>query len=129
MRLAILMSCVVVFMLSNGSISQANDLSGRWQGTWTTFPQGTSRPHQGTLRVRLRDRGDGTYQGTFAGRFALVIPYLYRGTVYQHGDTLTSTKRLGPFGEYQMQLQHAPGTLSGTWSAGNSAGGIQLRAR
>ncbi len=118
---------LLLFMIPTVSNLQADELSGRWHGRWTTFSQGESRPHQGTLRIRLRDRGDGTYQGTFSGRFALVIPYVYRSTVYQHGNTLTSSKRLGPFGEYRMQLQQTPGSLRGTWSAGNSAGSIQLR--
>jgi hypothetical protein len=110
-------------------LAQASDLSGRWKGTWTTFSQGEKRPHHGTLRVHLRPRGDGTYQGTFAGRFAIVIPYFYRATVTQYGNTVVSTKRLGPFGEYRMHLHHQPGSLNGHWSAGSEAGSIRLMAR
>jgi len=123
------LSCLAYLLFADCRVSVAQDLSGRWRGTWTTFSQGESRPHQGTLRIRLRSQSDGTYQGTFAGRFAVVIPYVYRGTVYQHGSTLVSTKRLGPFGDYRMQLQHSGERLGGTWSAGSSAGGIQLRAQ
>lgn len=124
-----LLSCLAYFLFAHCQMSSAQDLSGRWHGTWTTFPQGESRSHRGTLRIRLRSQADGTYQGTFAGRFAVIIPYVYRGTVYQHGNTLVSTKRLGPFGDYRMQLRHTGNILDGSWSAGNSAGGIQLRAR
>lgn len=123
------LSCLALFLFLNCQGLSAQELSGRWRGTWTTFSQGESRPHRGTLRVHLRSQGNGTYQGTFSGRFALVIPYVYRGTVYQHGSTLVSTKRLGPFGDYRMQLQHSGERLDGTWSAGNSSGGIQLRAQ
>ncbi len=128
-RRVFLLSCLVYFLFADPRVSLAQDLSGRWHGTWTTFSEGESRPHRGTLRIRLRSQGDGTYQGTFAGRFAVVIPYFYRGTVYQYGNTLASTKRLGPFGDYRMQLQHAGDRLGGTWSAGKTAGAIQLRAR
>lgn len=106
----------------------AQEPAGRWAGRWTTYKE-NGRGHQGTLRANLRPNGDGTYQGTFAGRFALVVPYVYRATVVQEGDMLYSTKRLGPMGSYEMQLQHYPGSLSGGWSAGKSSGGIQLYRR
>lgn len=106
----------------------AQEPAGRWAGRWTTHKE-NGRGHQGTLRVNLRPNGDGTYQGLFAGRFAVVIPYFYRATVVQEGDTLSSSKRLGPFGNYQMYLHHAAGSLSGGWSMGSDSGGIQLYRR
>ncbi len=105
-----------------------DELAGRWRGQWTTQADGGRRPHQGTLRMNLRPLGDGSYQGTFVGRFAVVIPYAYRARVERVGDTLTSSKRLGPFGSYDMQLRPGPGgTLQGGWSAGSERGGISLR--
>jgi hypothetical protein len=106
---------------------RGSDVSGRWKGTWTTHRPNNQRAHHGTLRVRLTPQANGTYRGVFAGRFAVVIPYFYRATVYQQGNRLQSTKRLGPFGNYDMQLMHQPGSLSGTWSAGGETGSIRLR--
>lgn len=108
--------------------TETDELAGRWRGQWTTQADGVRRPHQGTLRMNLRPLGDGSYQGTFVGRFAVVIPYAYRARVERVGDTLTSSKRLGPFGSYDMQLRPGPGgTLQGGWSAGSERGGISLR--
>lgn len=114
--------------ISTSPTAQADQPSGRWVGRWTTHKE-NGRGHQGTLRVNLRPIGDGTYQGSFAGRFAVVVPYFYRATVYQSGDMLYSSKRLGPFGNYQMQLQHLPGSMSGDWSMGSESGGILLNRR
>lgn len=122
--------CLALFlvMLPMSSALTAQEPAGRWAGRWTTYKE-NGRGHQGTLRANLKPNGDGTYQGTFAGRFAVVVPYVYRATVVQEGDMLYSTKRLGPMGSYEMQLQHYPGSLSGGWSAGKSTGGIQLYRR
>lgn len=116
-------------LASNLKPASAADLSGRWKGRWTSAPSaGHSRQHSGSLRVRLKNQGGGHYQGIFAGRFAVVIPYIYRADVYQVGNSLISTKRLGPLGEYQMHLvSPKPGSLQGGWSAMGEAGSIKLQ--
>lgn len=119
----IVLSLVLAQLLT--LVAKAEEPAGRWVGRWTTYKE-NGRGHQGTLRANLRPNGDGTYQATFAGRFAVVLPYFYRATVTQQGDTLYSTKRLGPLGNYQMELEHAPGSLSGGWSMGSESGGILL---
>jgi hypothetical protein len=120
---------LAIILISTADYScLADEPAGRWAGRWTTYKE-NGRGHQGTLRVNLHSNGDGTYQGRFAGRFAVVIPYFYRATVVQGGDMLYSSKRLGPFGSYQMQLQHAPGSMSGGWSMGSESGGILLYRR
>jgi hypothetical protein len=103
----------------------AQEPTGRWAGRWTTY-QPNGRGHQGTIRANLRPNGDGSYQGTFSGRFFVVIPYFYRATVVQDGDMLYSTKQLGPLGNYQMQMLHSPGSLTGSWTTGDQSGGIML---
>lgn len=123
-----ILSAVVVCLLLATSAS-AQDLSGRWQGTWSSAANARHREHSGPLRIRLTSNGDGTYQGVFAGRFALVIPYFYRASVSQYGNQLVSTKRLGPLGVYRMQLSSSPGGLNGNWNAAGESGAIQLRRR
>lgn len=116
------------------------DYSGSWKGRWTSSPQPNRqghirRGHGGTLRVRLQRLnsygGRPTYKGTFAGRFAVVIPYFYRTTVYQEGTQLYANKRLGPFGSYKMHLSSPHGRqMNGRWQAGKQHGTIRLaRAR
>ena len=100
-----------------------------WRGRWTSNATARRAEHGGPLRVRLKPTGPGKYQGTFSGRFALVIPYFYRADVHQYGNTLHSTKKLGPLGEYQMTLHQGGPALSGTWQAGEHRGRIQLSRR
>lgn len=119
---------LMVLILFSARLSWSQEPAGKWAGRWSTYKE-NGRGHQGTLRVNMRPNGDGTYQGSFAGRFAVVLPYFYRATVFQEGDMLYSNKRLGPFGSYQMQLQHSPGSLSGGWTMGSEAGGILLYRR
>jgi hypothetical protein len=116
------------FFLIDGR-SHAQDLSGVWKGRWTADATERRPEHGGSLRVRLIKAGGNTYQGRFAGRFALIIPYFYRATVYQYGDRLYSSKRIGRRGNYEMSLQHGAGNLQGRWNVGNQAGSIRLRRR
>lgn len=122
----LLFGIVVLYLVS--SLGQAQEVAGRWSGRWTTYSE-NGRGHQGTLRANLQPKGEGTYRGTFSGRFAVVIPYFYRADVVQIGDTLYSEKRLGPFGSYTMQLQSYPNSLNGHWTTGKHSGGINLYRR
>ncbi len=124
--------CLLVWgllLLSLPAATVADEFAGKWQGRWTTDSQDGRRGHQGTLRMSLRPQADGSYQGTFAGRFAVVIPYVYRARVERVGQTLVSSKRLGPFGNYTMHLSPWNSELRGHWSAGSETGGIRLRRR
>ena len=107
----------------------AQDLSGTWKGKWTSPGSSGRRAHQGTLNMRLRPTGPGTYQGLFYGRFAVVIPYAYRAQVSQAGNHVQSVKRLGPLGNYSMSLCASGACLNGSWQAGSHRGGISLRRR
>ena len=107
----------------------AHEFGGTWKGRWKADASESRRAHGGTLRIRLRPAGNGVYHGTFAGRFAVVIPYFYRAEVYQVGNELRSTKQLGPFGEYRMSLQSFGESMQGSWSASGHHGTIQLRQR
>lgn len=105
----------------------ADEFAGKWRGRWTTESPGLHHGHQGTLRMNLSPRPDGHYQGTFVGRFAVVIPYFYRAPVYRTEAGLVASKRLGPFGSYDMRLGIGPhGSLTGGWTAGGERGGIFL---
>jgi hypothetical protein len=126
-RLCFSMLVVLLALVLIAPDCRGDDASGRWKGRWTTYQPDNGRGHRGTLRVRLKRQSDGSYQGFFAGRFAVVIPYFYRAKVYQHGNVLHSTKQLGPFGNYDMRLYYQPGSLNGTWSAAGDTGSIRLR--
>lgn len=125
----LLLACLVVSaaLCSSSTPLAAQDLGGTWKGRWATDASPSRRAHGGPLRVRLRPAGPGVYHGTFSGRFAVVIPYFYRAEVYQVGSELRSTKKLGPFGDYEMSLQSFAESMHGSWSASGHRGTIRLQ--
>jgi hypothetical protein len=122
---------ILLGLVSSGQAVAQDPIAGRLSGRWSTHPRSSAliqRPHSGTLRVNLKPNGDGTYQGTFAGRFAVVMPYFYRAKVVDQGGYLTASKRLGPMGEYRMQLYPNANGWQGNWTAGKSSGSIVLES-
>ena len=107
----------------------AQDFSGVWRGQWTANATSRRPEHGGPLRVRLTRTGANTYQGRFSGRFAIVIPYFYRATVYQRGGQLVSSRKLGRSGQYTMSLNSHYNSLSGAWTTGEQSGSVRLRRR
>lgn len=129
-RIATLLLLVIALNAGWEQGAQAQEFSGVWRGKWTSHPAPGRRPHQGSLRVRLTPTAPCTYQGTFTGRFAVVLPYFYRAEVQQVGDTLISKKKLFGSLEYQMQVRpQGSSVLSGGWQAADHSGNIFLRKR
>ena len=106
----------------------SQDLSGRWAGRWSRVTK-RGFVHQGTVRGRLQQTQPGVYRAVFAGRFAVVIPYRYRTTVYQNGNIVHSSKRLGPMSTYHMQMIQSGTSMNGSWQVGDERGRIYLRRR
>ena len=107
----------------------AQDASGVWKGKWTEARPSGRREFTGSLRIKLQKTGSNTYQGNFSGRFAIVIPYFYRAEVVQYGNALYSSKKLGPLGEYRMQLRIGASSLNGGWNTAKHHGSIRVRRR
>ena len=140
-RVGLTLLVVMCIAFWNLPSAAATDYSGVWKGRWTTDAspnrnglfgnQNPKNAHHGTVRFRLKPSGQpGVYRGVFSGRFAVVIPYVYRADVIQSGGSLYSQKRLGPLGSYQMRISGNSVGLEGRWSAGSSAGSISvLRVR
>ncbi|MEM7557555.1 MAG: hypothetical protein AAF394_00395 [Planctomycetota bacterium] len=118
----------LAFTLPSDS-AEAQDASGVWKGKWTEARPSGRREFTGSLRIKLQKTGSNTYQGNFSGRFALVSPYFYRANVVQHGNTLYSSKKLGPMGEYRMQLRIGSTSLIGGWNTAKHHGSIRVRRR
>ncbi len=123
------MLCAFSLACSLPTLANAQDLSGRWRGTWTSSANARHAEHRGPLRAKFVSNGDGSYRALFAGRFFGIIPFAYRAQVTQNGDRVVSTRRLGPLGEYRMQLVSSPGGLYGGWNAAGENGTIGLRRR
>lgn len=120
---------VSVVVATTAAPCSAQSAAGVWRGRWYAWATPRRPAHSGTLNVRLRPAGPCEYRGLFYGRFAGVIPYVYRARVQRQGDTLVSVKRLGPRRTYALRLQLAGNRMWGTWNTADGAGTVQLRRR
>ena len=64
---------VATILMCLPATSQALDLSGTWEGSWQDFGTG----HSGPLRATFVKLDNGSYQVSFSGRFAKIIPFRY----------------------------------------------------
>jgi hypothetical protein len=105
--MACLRSFALVAGLGLGAVSAfAQDLSGRWRGTWDDSRSG----HQGPLRASISCVDGQHYHAVFTGRFFKVIPFRFRTTLDVtgvEGDTvfLSGQSRLGLFGTFHYSAQ------------------------
>ena len=66
------LALILAFVLP--AVAAAGDpIAGRWVGQWSSDANG----HRGPLRATLTPTAHG-YTATFTGRFALVVPFVYR---------------------------------------------------
>jgi len=81
----------------------------------------------------IQPRSDGSYQARFSGRFALVIPFVYRVQLQPKFDNfgnqiLSADKPLGPLlGSYTMTAQAVGNGLTGSFQAVGDTGSIRMR--
>lgn len=86
--------------LVGGARAHASNPSGVWRGQWSSQTSG----HRGALGVKIRQAGPDHYQATFYGRFAVVIPFVYRTTLDRipgTTDMYYSAKRMPLLGTYE----------------------------
>jgi hypothetical protein len=81
--------------------------TGKWRGAWSSQSTG----HTGALRARIRQTGPDTYRAIFAGRFAMVVPFIYSAKLERVPgtcDCYRSRQRLPIAGTYQMTAHVSP---------------------
>jgi hypothetical protein len=119
---AALLILAVSFMTSS---LEAREYSARYRGQWNSQSTG----HSGPMRVRLQPNRNGGYQAVFVGRFAGVIPFMYRATLNPTGyGTYSSNKQLGPLlGEYRMNATINGGYFSASFQAAGDSGTFTMR--
>ncbi|MGB7346088.1 MAG: hypothetical protein WBD20_17860 [Pirellulaceae bacterium] len=91
----------IVLVLATSGVASADSPTGRWRGGWHS--DGSN--HQGTLGARIRPTGPDSYRAVFYGRFAVVVPFIYRTDLHRVPGTCncyTSTKQMPILGEYRM---------------------------
>lgn len=124
-RLAALAS---VIALCAASVTSAQPPAvGRWAGEWVTDTNG----HRGPLRAQVTPAGDG-YDVRFAGRFAKVIPFVYRQHLTRTGtaggtEFLSAERRLPLFGTFHMSAVVTATTFDATFTTGRDHGRFVLR--
>jgi hypothetical protein len=103
----------------------ADPVSGRWVGQWTS-----DGGHRGPLRANLTTTPTG-YTATFAGRFAGVVPFVYRTPLHAIGASgdavfLTAERRLPLFGTFRTDAVVTPMTFDATFRSGRDSGRFTL---
>lgn len=119
--LALLIALVVPSLAS-----AADPYSGRWVGRWSSDANG----HSGPLRATLTPTANG-YTATFVGRFAGVVPFVYRTplqVVGTDGDVLhlAAERRLPLFGTFRTDAVVSPGAFDATFRSGKDSGRFTL---
>ncbi len=113
-------------MVGMGNFLLADDPSGRWKGSWISGSNG----HHGPMRAKITPNGSGSYNAIFAGRFAVVVPFVYRAEMKPvqtwDGTAYAIEKKLGLLGTYRMNSIVQGGHLNANWSAVGDHGQVQM---
>ncbi|MCU0703642.1 MAG: hypothetical protein MUF18_06665 [Fimbriiglobus sp.] len=109
-------------LLAPAFASAADPIAGRWVGQWTSDANG----HRGPLRAHLMATKEG-YSATFAGRFAGVVPFVYRTPlqiVAINGESvqLAAERRLPIFGTFRTDAIVTPTHFEATFRSGRDSG-------
>jgi hypothetical protein len=120
----ILLLVTVLFLPAVGSA--ADPLSGRWSGYWQSDANG----HRGPLKATVSPSPSG-YDVRFTGRFAKVIPFVYRShldVVGTSGDTmfLAAERRIPFFGTFRTDATVSPTSFDATFRSGKDSGRFVL---
>jgi hypothetical protein len=86
------------------------------------------------MRARVTPNADGSFDALFTGRFAVVVPFVYRAQLQPvqtwAGTSYVVDKKLGPImGSYRMNAIVPGNEFSGNYSAAGDTGQILMRRR
>lgn len=114
------------FLLFPTLAPAADPLAGRWSGYWQSDANG----HRGPLRAVVTPSPSG-YDVRFSGRFAKVVPFVYRqhlDVVGVSGDAtlLSATRRIPLFGTFTTDAAVTPGSFDATFRSGKDSGRFVL---
>ncbi len=96
----------------------AQDLTGRWCGTWNDCKSG----HDGPLRGTFSKCDDQYYHVVFTGRFFKVIPFRFATTLDVTGHDggkvqLSGQSRLGLFGNFSYSAEATDTNFTANYSS------------
>jgi hypothetical protein len=119
---------LTLFLLGQG-IAEAQSPAGVWKGRW----QSQSTGHSGPMRATIRQTGPGQYEARWVGRFAAVIPFVYRSQLTEVASpdgqlTLYSRKQLGPLmGSYEMTSSFLGSSMDSQFQTRQDRGTVRMR--
>jgi hypothetical protein len=119
---------LTLFLLGQGTV-QAQSPVGVWKGRW----QSQSTGHSGPMRATSRETGPGQYEARWVGRFAAVIPFVYRSQLTEVATpdgqmTLYSRKQLGPLmGSYEMTSRFLGSSMDSQFQTRQDRGTVRMR--
>ncbi len=124
---AIRVSFTAVFFVLILSVTvNAASPEGHWRGRWHS--DGSN--HRGSLGARIRSTGPDSYRAVFYGRFAVVVPFVYRTELHRVPgtcDRYSSTRRLPLLGEYRMTADVSEDRFYATFRGKKDQGTFDLR--
>lgn len=103
----------------------AHGVGGVYRGGW----QSSTTGHHGPMNVRLRQQSSGEVRALFTGRFAGVIPFVYRAKLEPTGDPghFVSERQLPLMGTYRMSAVISPGGFYARYTSRKDVGSFQMR--
>lgn len=114
-------------LLALPAVSVAADpYAGRWVGQWSSDANG----HRGPLRATLTPTATG-YDARFVGRFAGVVPFVYRTRLTAVGSSgeavlLAAERRLPLFGTFRTDAVFTPWGFDATFRSARDSGRFTL---
>ena len=123
-----LLLSLLVLVLFAISSADAGSPVGNWNGQWRSSGSG----HKGPLRAKVQQTSPTTYRATFSGRFALVIPFVYRADLKRvpgSCDCYQSSRRLPLFGQYNMTAKVTPNRFYAQFQGKKDGGIFDMKRR
>jgi hypothetical protein len=116
----IVLACVTV----NGRADEP--LAGQWRGNWTSADNG----HTGPLNARIDQQGNGVVVH-FRGRFAKVVPFIYKSrlevvAVDCNGTHLQGSQRLPLFGTFSTSATVKDGQFYAVFNSAKDSGTFMM---
>ncbi len=115
--------CALVLLSSLAAVGRAQEpLAGQWRGNWTSSANG----HTGPLNARIDQQGTSVVVH-FRGRFAKVVPFLYKSRlevvgVDQNGSHLQGSQRLPLFGTFTTSATVQNGQFYAVFNSAKDSG-------
>lgn len=116
-----------VLVLAGTPAFSGEVLSGSWKGTWTSSANG----HTGPLNARIETGNGNTVVVHFRGRFAKIVPFIYRSQLSvvsedEQGTHLEGSQKLPLFGTFSTRATVKDGQFFATFQSGQDSGEFRM---